>query len=73
VSLSDEEILFMVNEVYDGPPWGGWTPDQITAFTIFARLIQQKQREADAALCDRFTERMMNLAEAAAAIRSQKP
>ncbi len=53
MSLSDEEILFMVNEVYDGPPWGGWTPDQITAFTIFARLITAKQREIDAVIAEK--------------------
>jgi len=53
VSLSDEEIMAAVAEVYEGSPWGGWNPDQITAFITFARLIQQKQREIDAALCEK--------------------
>jgi hypothetical protein len=42
-----------------------------TAVEMFYQAVCAEQREADAALCNRFAEREMHPAECAAAIRSQ--
>jgi hypothetical protein len=64
--MTDEEIVEMAHELYrrEDESWREF------GFAItFARLIQQKQREIDAALCDR----RLYATDCAVAIRSQKP
>lgn len=49
-----------------------WFKDALPNFEAFAKMVRDEEREACAALCDRFAERDMHPAECAGAIRASK-
>jgi len=77
VRLSDEEILGIAQDAFMCRIVP--LPVKTNRILDFARLIQQKQREIDAALCERESvtlatrDQMRGALYVAAAIRSHKP